>query len=352
MSRHREHSSSHYSRNSSSSYQSSHQSSHQSGHRPGHQSSSYKPAHQSNSQTSNQSTQQTSSRSGFSVSSQSFNHLPVSLRPTKTFHATFARPSPFHINLVNQIKYQPSLIDDIPLVAETKLRLETIDFMHQLCQELKIQSSSQSNNQSTSHTINQSILATSSQYWHVFFAHFSLGRFDRFEVAATCVLLGAKVEERRVRVDHIIRAYYAIRCNQAGNQANIQAKGKTSANQTSNASAKPSANPSSRRIEVSNQPIKSSTHNPDTKPANQSATPATTAPPTNPPPKAWSYPVPLESSTQWAALRDRLYICELALLDAIEFNFDLVHPHSLVKGMLKEVLEYAGWGQYFSQFDF
>ena len=92
----------------------------------------------------------------------------------------------------------PSAADGISLSAQTLLRAETADFISQMGQQCKI---------------TQLAIATGSVYLHVFFTRFSFARFDRFEVAATCLFLAGKVEERRTRVDQVINAYYHVRLN-------------------------------------------------------------------------------------------------------------------------------------------
>ena len=142
------------------------------------------------------------------------------------------------------------------------LRAETADFISQMGQQCKI---------------TQLAIATGSVYLHVFFTRFSFARFDRFEIAATCLFLAGKVEERRTRVDQVINAYYHVRLNPSS----------TPASSTSSSSA--------------------------------------------------SLP-PLPTSPEYEALRNRIYSLEFVVLDAIEFQFELTHPYTNLMVFLRETI--------------
>jgi hypothetical protein len=77
-----------------------------------------------------------------------------------------------------------------------KLRAQTAHFLQLMGQHCKI---------------TQLAIATASVYLHVFFSRFSFHCYDRFEVAACCLFLAGKVEERRTRVDQVIEAYFYVK---------------------------------------------------------------------------------------------------------------------------------------------
>ena len=160
----------------------------------------------------------------------------------------------------------PSLSDGLSLPDQTLLRAETADFISQMGQQCKI---------------TQWAIATGSVYLHVFFTRFSFARFDRFEVAATCLFLAGKVEERRTRVDQVINAYYHVRLN-------------------------PPAFSSS---------------------SSSSSTGATI-----------QLLPPSPSSPEYDALRQRIYTLEFAVLDAIEFVFEVSHPYPNLMTYLRETI--------------
>ena len=84
----------------------------------------------------------------------------------------------------------------VSLQEETHIRAQTAHFISLIGQHCKI---------------TQWAIATASVYMHVFYSRFSLKQYDRFEIAATCLFLAGKVEERRTRVDQVINAYFTIR---------------------------------------------------------------------------------------------------------------------------------------------
>ena len=98
------------------------------------------------------------------------------------------------------------------------------------------------------------------------------------EMACTCLFLAGKVEERRVRVDHVLGAYYQDRELEEKKWATAQKE--------------------------------------DFAPR----------------------PKPLLDSAEWNALRNRVYECEAILLDAIEYNFDILHPYSYLRKFLEKYI--------------
>ena len=97
-------------------------------------------------------------------------------------------------------------------------------------------------------------------------------------MACTCLFLAGKVEERRVRVDHVLGAYYQDRELEEKKWATAQKE--------------------------------------DFAPR----------------------PKPLLDSAEWNALRNRVYECEAILLDAIEYNFDILHPYSYLRKFLEKYI--------------
>jgi len=177
------------------------------------------------------------------------------------------RPSPFHIYVPNFTSHSPSICTgEISSDAEVLLRAETADFISQMGQVCKI---------------TQWTIATASVYMHVFFTHFSFKSFDRFEIAATCLFLAGKVEERRIRVDQVIHAYYQVRLN----------------------------------------PMALSKIN-KSSPASQPST----------------ILIPTPNSLEWESFRGRIYTLEFAVLDTIEFVFELSHPYTNLMGFIRDTI--------------
>jgi len=85
------------------------------------------------------------------------------------------------------------------LKHEKKLRKDSCAFIAAVGQNLEI---------------SQIAIATASVYFHCFYARLSFQDYDRYEVAATCVFLSGKVEEKRKRVDQVIKAYYFVKNQQ------------------------------------------------------------------------------------------------------------------------------------------
>ena len=187
---------------------------------------------------------------------------------TRQFEYTREQPNPWHISPHHLTAASPSLADGIPHPAQVLLRAETADFISQMGQQCKI---------------TQWAIATGSVYLHVFFTRFSFARFDRFEVAATCLFLAGKVEERRTRVDQVINAYYHVRLNP------------------------PAASSSSS---LSSSALSSAIH----------------------------LLPPSPQSPEYDALRQRIYTLEFALLDAIEFVFEVSHPYPNLMTYLRETI--------------
>lgn len=150
---------------------------------------------------------------------------------------------------------------------ENHLRAQTAHFISQMGQKCKI---------------TQWAIATASVYMHVFYARFSLTQFDRFEVAATCLFLAGKVEERRTRVDQVIHAYFVIR-----------------------SLAKLPSDKLSILYVTDAQGRKM--------------------------PK-----VPSSDSDEFDRMRQRMYQLEHVVLDAIEFQFEIVHPYTNLMTFLRD----------------
>jgi len=194
------------------------------------------------------------------------------------FPYSLASPNPWLITPDHLTTLSPSALDgNLNLTQQTLLRAETADFISQMGQQCKI---------------TQLAIATGSVYLHVFFTRFSFARFDRFEVAATCLFLAGKVEERRTRVDQVINAYYHVRLNPPSTAA-------TSSSSSSSSSS--SAAVSSLSSAVHLLP-------------------------------------PSPTSPEYEALRQRIYSLEFAVLDAIEFQFELTHPYTNLMVFLREVI--------------
>lgn len=157
----------------------------------------------------------------------------------------------------------PSQRDGLNSEDEFLLRAHTCVFMGTMVQRLKL---------------GQLALATASVFLQVFFTHYSFKAFDRMEIACTCLFLAGKVEERRVRVDHVLGAYFADK--EAEDRKLAAAAG--------------------RKYE--------------------------------PRPKA------LLDSPEWDALRTRVYEYEALLLDAIEYNFEIFHPYSYLRKFLEKYI--------------
>jgi hypothetical protein len=157
----------------------------------------------------------------------------------------------------------PSQRDGLSSDDEFLLRAHTCVFMGSIGQRLKL---------------GQLALATASVFLQVFFTHYSFKAFDRLEIACTCLFLAGKVEERRVRVDNVLGAYFTDKESEERKMA--AAAG------------------------VRFEPR----------------------------------PKPLVDSPEWDALRTRVYEFEALLLDAIEYNFDILHPYSFLRKFLKEYI--------------
>ena len=197
------------------------------------------------------------------------------------FPYSLTSPNPWYITQEQLTSLSPSVADGISLAAQTLLRAETADFISQMGQQCKI---------------TQLAIATGSVYLHVFFTRFSFSRFDRFEVAATCLFLAGKVEERRTRVDQVINAYYHVRLNPPTTTA-------------SSCSSSPASSLSS----------------------------------------AIHLLPPSPTSPEYEALRNRIYSLEFVVLDAIEFQFELTHPYTNLMVFLRETIlgpKYANKRQY------
>ena len=213
-----------------------------------------------------------------SVSTASFSSssaAPPSTRPRaslRTFPYSLTSPNPWYITPEQLATLSPSTADGISLSAQTLLRAETADFISQMGQQCKI---------------TQLAIATGSVYLHVFFTRFSFARFDRFEVAATCLFLAGKVEERRTRVDQVINAYYHVRLNPPSTPA------------ASSSSASSSGTSLSSAIHLL---------------------------------------PPSPTSPEYEALRNRIYSLEFVVLDAIEFQFELTHPYTNLMVFLRETI--------------
>jgi hypothetical protein len=184
---------------------------------------------------------------------------------TRQFEYTRESPNPWFIT-AQHLSSTPSLSDGLAPSQVTLLRAETADFISQMGQQCKI---------------TQWAIATASVYLHVFFTRFSFSRFDRFEVAATCLFLAGKVEERRTRVDQVINAYYHVRLNPPP------------------ASSSTSSSSSSLSAAIHLLP-------------------------------------PSPSSPEYEALRQRIYALEMVVLDATDFQFEVVHPYPNIMTYLRE----------------
>lgn len=98
------------------------------------------------------------------------------------------------------------------------------------------------------------------------------------ELACACLFLAGKVEERRIRVDQVVSAYFV-----------------------------------EKEAEEKRWAIASG----------QSFVPR---------------PRPVLDSHDWEALRQRIYEHESILLDAVEYNFDVVHPYTFLRLFLQKYI--------------
>ena len=207
---------------------------------------------------------------------------PTSLRPRpslRLFPYSLASPNPWCITAEQLTSISPSAADGISPSTQTLLRAETADFISQMGQQCKI---------------TQLAIATGSVYLHVFFTRFSFARFDRFEIAATCLFLAGKVEERRTRVDQVINAYYHVRLNPPTTPV-----GSASSSTSSSPASSHSASSLSSAIHLL---------------------------------------PPSPTSPEYEALRNRIYSLEFVVLDAIEFQFELTHPYTNLMVFLRETI--------------
>ena len=195
---------------------------------------------------------------------------PRNRNSTRQFEYTRECPNPWSITPA-QLSASPSLPDGMSSAQVVLVRAETADFISQMGQQCKI---------------TQWAIATASVYLHVFFTRFSFQRFNRFEVAATCLFLAGKVEERRTRVDQVINAYYHVRLNPP-----------PSSSSTTSSSSSSSSSSLSAAIHLL---------------------------------------PPSPSSPEYEALRQRIYALEMVLLDATDFVFEIVHPYPNIMTYLRE----------------
>ena len=179
-------------------------------------------------------------------------------------------PSVFQVNApFLATNMSPSQLDGFTAKEEFHLRAHTCVFMSGIGLRLKLR---------------QLATATASVFVQVFFTHYSFKAVDRLELALTCLFLAGKVEERRVRIDDCLHAYYIEKDEFEKKLAFTAGEGHLYR----------------------------------------------------------SRPMPIRDSPEWDQLRTRVYEYEAILLDAIEYNFDVMHPYSYLRKFLEKFI-YSGF---------
>ena len=95
-----------------------------------------------------------------------------------------------------ELRATPSQADGIRFVDELVLRKKACDFIEKMCKTLDLPKLAQ---------------ISADNFVHRFYMRQSLVRYDKFVVAAACVLLGAKAEECPKTISSITREYIALR---------------------------------------------------------------------------------------------------------------------------------------------
>jgi len=124
--------------------------------------------------------------------------------------------------------------------------------------------------------LGQLVVATAQVFLQVFFTRYSFKQIDRLDVACACLFLASKVEEKRTRVDDVINAYYQQR--------------ETLQQQLSAVAAE-----RGEKFE-------------------------------------------LDEARPIEAMRQRVAEIETILLDAIEYNFDILHPYSYLRKFIEKYI--------------
>jgi hypothetical protein len=128
--------------------------------------------------------------------------------------------------------------------------------------------------------LGQLALATASVFVQVFFTHYSFKLLDRHEIALTCLFLAGKVEERRTSIDSVMSAFFIEKEEFGRKLAFTAGEGELYAPR----------------------------------------------------------PPPLVDSSEWEQVRQRVYKYESVVLDAIEYNFDVMHPYSYLRKFLEKFI--------------
>lgn len=95
-----------------------------------------------------------------------------------------------------ELRSTPSQRDGMKYVDELSLRRKACDLIEKMAKTLDLPKLAQ---------------ISADNYLHRFFMRQSLVRYDKYLVAAACVLLGSKAEECPKKVGHVAREYIAVR---------------------------------------------------------------------------------------------------------------------------------------------
>lgn len=128
--------------------------------------------------------------------------------------------------------------------------------------------------------LGQLVLATASVFVQVVFTHYSFKALDRLEVAITCLFIAMKVEKRGIGIDCVLSAYFGEKAEFDKKMAHAAGEGELYAPR----------------------------------------------------------PAPLINSPEWDQLRTRVYEYESIILDALEYNFDVLHPYSFLRKFLEKYI--------------
>jgi hypothetical protein len=122
--------------------------------------------------------------------------LSGSLVSQKTSTATMATPSSDWIFSELELRSTPSQRDGMKHSDELVLRRKACDFIEKMAKTLDLPKLAQ---------------ISADNYLHRFYMRQSLVRYDKYLVAAACVLLGSKAEESPKKVAYVAREYISIR---------------------------------------------------------------------------------------------------------------------------------------------
>uniref|UniRef100_M4BS23 Cyclin N-terminal domain-containing protein n=1 Tax=Hyaloperonospora arabidopsidis (strain Emoy2) TaxID=559515 RepID=M4BS23_HYAAE len=95
-----------------------------------------------------------------------------------------------------EMRSTPSQRDGMKYTDELVLRRDACDFVEKMAKALDMPKLAQ---------------ISADNYFHRFYMRQSLVRYDKYLVAASCVLLGSKAEESPKKIGHVAKAYIAVR---------------------------------------------------------------------------------------------------------------------------------------------